>query len=193
VRPGDIKFKDLNGDGVIDSYDRTVIGRGDVAAIQYGFGFDLAYKAFSIGAFFQGQAQADIQLGGNSIQPFSGDGGVGNAYSIITDRWTPDNPRQNAFYPRLAYGGPNNSNNNQGSNWWVKDASFLKLRTIEAGYSFPKQAFKRLGVESARLYFIGTNIATFSKFKLWDVELNTSNGVKYPQVTAYALGLNIGF
>lgn len=193
VRPGDIKYKDLNGDGVIDAFDQKVIGTGDVPFIIYGFGFDLTYKSLSIGAFFQGQADANIMLQGNSIQPFSGDGGEGNAYSIITDRWTPENPNQNAFYPRLAFGGPKNSNNNQTSTWWQKDASFVKLRTLRLTYSFPKTTFEKIGVKNCYVYFIGENILTFSKFKLWDVELNTSNGVRYPQVAAYSLGLHFNF
>jgi len=193
VRPGDIKYKDLNGDGKIDAYDKTAIGTGDVPFILYGFGFDLSYKKFSLGAFFQGQAKADIMIGGQSIQPFSGDGGSGNAYSIVTDRWTPQNQNQNAFYPRLAYGGPKNANNNQGSTWWQKDASFIKLRTLKASYSFSKDAFKSLGIKSAYIYAIGENLISFSKFKLWDVELNTSNGVRYPQVAAYSLGLHFDF
>ncbi|MDQ6762970.1 MAG: TonB-dependent receptor [Bacteroidota bacterium] len=193
VRPGDIKFKDLNGDGKIDAFDQTVIGTGDVPFILYGVGFDLTYKNFSIGAFFQGQAKANIILSGNSIQPFSGDGGVGNAYSIITDRWTPENPNQNAFYPRLGFGGPKNSNNNQPSTWWQKDASFVKLRTVKFAYTFPDATFTKFGIKGAYLYLIGENVLTFSKFKLWDVELNTSNGVRYPQVAAYSMGVHFEF
>ncbi|HEY8967873.1 MAG TPA: hypothetical protein VIM64_02245, partial [Puia sp.] len=193
VMPGDIKYKDLNGDGVIDAFDQKPISYGDVPTILYGFGFNVAYKAFSLGAFLQGQAHAQIVLGGNSIQPFSGDGGEGNAYAVITDRWTPGSTNPHPFYPRLGYGGPANANNNQTSDWWVRDASFLKVRTAEFAYTFPASTFKRLGVQGARLYFIGTNLATFSKFKLWDVELNTSNGVKYPQVAAYSLGITLTF
>lgn len=193
VRPGDIKYKDLNGDGVIDAYDKRPIGTGDVPNILYGFGFDVSYKNFSLGAFFQGQSQADIMLSGSSIWPFAGDGGEGNAYSNITDRWTPENPNQNAFYPRLAFGGPKNANNDQTSTWWEKKSSFLKLRTLQLDYTFPNETFKSLGVKGARLYFVGTNVLSFSKFKLWDVELNTSNGVRYPQVAAYSMGIHLTF
>ncbi len=193
VRPGDIKYKDLNGDGKIDAFDQTVIGTGDVPFVLYGFGFDLTFKNLSIGAFFQGQTDASIMLGGNSIQPFSGDGGEGNAYSIITDRWTSANPNQNAFYPRLAFGGPKNSNNNQTSTWWQKDATFLKMRTLKFAYTFPKSTFQKVGIKGCYVYFIGENLLTFSKFKLWDVELNTSNGVRYPQVAAYSLGIHFTF
>jgi hypothetical protein len=170
-----------------------VIGNGDVPNILYGFGFDLSYKNVSLGAFFQGQSEASILLRGNSIQPFSGDGGEGNAYSIITDRWTPENPNQNAFYPRLGFGGPKNNNNNQVSTWWQKDASFLKLRTVKASYTFPKSTFSKLGIRGAYIYVLGENVLTFSKFNLWDVELNTSNGVRYPQVAAYSMGVHFDF
>ena len=193
VRPGDIKFKDLNGDGIIDAYDRKVIGNGDVPAILYGFGFDLTYKNFSLGAFFQGQAQATFFINGNSIQPFSGDGGEGNAYAVITDRWTPENQNQNAFYPRLGFGGPKNNNNNQQSTWWLKNADFLKIRTVQFSYTFNKTTFKKIGINNVQLYFLGENILTISKWKLWDPELNTTNGVRYPQVAAYSLGIHFNF
>ena len=193
VRPGDIKYKDLNGDGIIDAYDRKVIGNGDVPFLLYGFGFDLSIKNFSIGAFFQGEGRATRMLSGNSIQPFSGDGGEGNAYSIITDHWTPENPDQHAFYPRLGFGGPRNNNNNQASTWWLKDVSFLKLRTVQVTYSFNKNAFSKLGVKGVQLYLLGQNLLTVSKFKLWDPELNTSNGVRYPQVAVYSAGIHFDF
>lgn len=193
VRPGDIKFKDLNGDGKIDAYDKKAIGTGDVPFILYGFGATLNYKNFGVSAFFQGQAEANIMLSGSSIQPFKGDGGEANAYSNITDRWTPQNPNQNAFYPRLAFGGPKNANNDQVSTWWQKDASFIKLRTVKCSYSFPKTAFQKLGIRSSYIYLIGENLLTFSKFKMWDVELNTTNGVKYPQVAAYSMGVHFDF
>ncbi len=193
VRPGDIKYKDLNGDGIIDTYDRKVIGNGDVPFLLYGFGFDLTIKNFSIGAFFQGEGKATRMLSGNSIQPFSGDGGEGNAYAIITDRWTPEKPNQNAFYPRLGFGGPKNNNNNQQSTWWLKDVSFLKLRTVQITYDFNKNTFSKLGLKGVQLYLLGQNLLTFSKFKLWDPELNTSNGVRYPQVAVYSVGIHFNF
>jgi len=104
----------------IDAYDRRPVSYGDVPTILYGFGFDLSYKGFTVGAFLQGQSHAQIYLDGSSIKPFSGDGGNGNAYSVITDRWTPENPKEHPFYPRLAYGGPKNANNDQFSSWWVR-------------------------------------------------------------------------
>lgn len=193
VKPGDIKYHDLNNDGVINAYDVTRIGRGNVPAIVYGFGVNLAYKNFSLGAFFQGTGKVERYISGKAIQPFSTDGGISNAYAIATDRWTPEYPRQDAFYPRLAYGDAANNNNTQASTWWIKDVSFLRLKNADLGYTFPQATFRRLGVKSARVYLMGYNLLTFSKFKLWDPELETGNGTTYPNVRTLSVGLSAQF
>jgi len=190
ILPGDIKYKDLNGDGVIDAFDKTIIGRGDVPASVFGMGFMLQYKNWDLGAFFQGQHNADIMLSGDAIQPFTASGGLSNVYANATDRWTIENPSQDVFYPRLSYGS--NNNNFQPSTWWKRDVSFIRLKTVDLGYTF-KSGFKSIGVQNLRVYFSGYNLATFSKFKLWDPELNTSNGTKYPLVATYSLGFNVRF
>ncbi|WP_454801627.1 SusC/RagA family TonB-linked outer membrane protein [Mucilaginibacter phyllosphaerae] len=193
ILPGDIKYKDLNGDGVINAYDATRISRGDVPAIVYGFGLNVSYKNFNLGGFFQGTAQAQRYIAGKAIQPFSTDGGISNAYAVATDRWTPDNPSQNVLYPRLAYGDAANANNTLTSSWWVKDASFIRLKTAEFGYTLPKTAFRKLGVKSARIYMMGYNLLTISKFKFWDPEISTGNGTTYPNVKTLSLGINAQF
>jgi TonB-linked SusC/RagA family outer membrane protein len=193
IKPGDIKYKDLNGDGVINAYDVTKIGKGDVPSLVYGFGFNTQYKGFSIGAFFQGTGRADRYISGNAIQPFSTNGGISNAFANITDRWTPENPNPNAFYPRLAYGDAANNNNTQTSSFWVKDVSFIRLKTMDIGYTFPKALFNKLGVKAARVYIQGYNLFTFSQFKLWDPELNTGNGTSYPNNKTLSLGLSAQF
>ena len=104
VKAGDIKYKDLNNDGQIDAYDQTYISRGDVPTTVYGFGFTVGWKDLSVGMMFQGVAGAERVLNGSSINPFNGGGGSGNLYSNIDDRWTEENPDQNAFYPRLSSG-----------------------------------------------------------------------------------------
>lgn len=193
VLPGDIKYRDLNGDGKIDAYDQQQIGRGDVPAIVYGFGLNLSYKQFYVSAFFQGQAKADVQLSGRGILPFNGDGGVSNIYAIATDRWTPDNPRQDAFYPRLAFGQADNYNNTLPSSWWVKDMSYIRLKSAELGYLLPQQYLRRVGISSGKVYLSGFNLLTFSNFKLWDVEMSTSNGGAYPNITTFSAGINLQF
>ena len=120
VKAGDIKYKDLNNDGQIDAYDQTYISRGDVPTTVYGFGFTIGWKDLSVGMMFQGVAGAERVLNGSSVNPFNGGGGSGNLYSNIGDRWTEENPDQNAFYPRLSYGSEttSNINNFQKSTWW---------------------------------------------------------------------------
>lgn len=188
LMPGDIKYKDLNGDGKIDSFDRTIIGRGDLPSTTYGFGFSLTYKNFDFGLFFQGQDNADILL---NIPSFANSGGLGNMLAVAADRWTPTNPRQDAVYPRLSYGGTN-SNNYQASTWWLRDISFLRLKNADFGYTL-KEGIKKLGIKRLRIYGMGYNVFTISKFKLWDPELNTNNGTRYPLTSNYSLGLTANF
>lgn len=192
VLPGDIKYKDMNQDGVIDNLDKIKIGIGDVPRITYGVGFNVFWKHFDLGAFFQGTSQADRLLKDRGILPFSGGSGAGNVYAIATDRWTEENPNPNATYPRLSY-GTEYGNNTQESSWWVRDVSFLRLKTAEIGYTFPATMFQAIGVTNARMYVMGVNLLTFSKFDLWDPELNTNNGSKYPNVRTISAGLNVSF
>ncbi|WP_326991403.1 TonB-dependent receptor [Chitinophaga sp. 212800010-3] len=193
VKPGDIKYKDLNGDGIINSADIAKIGRGDVPAMVYGFGMDISWKGFNFAFLFQGVSDADRMLQGSAIIPFNGGGGVTNAFAIATDRWTVDNPRQDAFYPRLAYGEAENKNNTQPSSWWVKDVSFMRLKSAQIAYNLPSDVLKRYGIRASAVYLQGINLLTFSKFKLWDPELNTDNGSAYPNVRTISLGVNLKF
>ena len=191
---GDIKYKDLNSDGVIDDYDKCLIGQGDVPKIYYGFGADLQVGDFSIGALFAGNAKADRCLGGNAIYPFNDGSGIANLYANITDRWSADDPtNQDVFYPRLHHGNNANQNNMKTSTWWQKDVSFLRLKQLTIAYQFPKQLINKTFLKSARIYLMGTNLLTFSKFKLWDPELNTNNGTSYPNVRTYSVGVNVSF
>lgn len=196
LRPGDIKYSDLNGDGLINDYDKTQIGRGDVPNKVYGFGLSASYKGFALSTFFQGTHGADIMLGGSGIFPFNGGGGLSNAYEIATDRWTPSSPRQDAFYPRLAYGEADNTNNTLESSWWVKDVNFLRLKSAQLSYNLPTKFAEKIYLKNAAIYLIGNNLLTFSDWKLWDPELNTggrANGSKYPITKTLSLGINVKF
>ena len=191
---GDIKYKDLNKDGVIDDYDQCLIGQGDVPKIYYGFGADLQIGDFSIGALFAGNAKVDRCLSGNAIYPFNDGSGISNLYANITDRWSADNPtNQDVFYPRLHHGNNANQNNMKTSTWWQKDVSFLRLKHLTFAYQLPKSLINKTFLNSARIYLMGTNLLTFSKFKLWDPELNTNNGTAYPNVRTYSIGVNVSF
>ena len=195
VKAGDIKYKDLNNDGQIDAYDQTYISRGDVPTTVSGFGFTVGWKDLSVGMMFQGVAGAERVLNGSSVNPFNGGGGSGNLYSNIGDRWTEENPDQNAFYPRLSYGSEttSNINNFQKSTWWVRNMNFLRLKTLQISYNLPKPWVNKVHLKNAAVYVMGTNLFTLSRFKLWDPELNTDNGASYPNTTSYSVGINFTF
>ena len=195
VKAGDIKYKDLNNDGQIDAYDQTYISRGDVPTTVYGFGFTVGWKDLSVGMMFQGVAGAERVLNGSSVNPFNGGGGSGNLYSNIGDRWTEENPDQNAFYPRLSYGSEttSNINNFQKSTWWVRNMNFLRLKTLQISYNLPKPWVNKVHLKNAAVYVMGANLFTLSRFKLWDPELNTDNGASYPNTTSYSVGINFTF
>ncbi|KAA8485376.1 TonB-linked SusC/RagA family outer membrane protein [Arcticibacter tournemirensis] len=194
-RVGDIRYRDLNGDNIIDAYDQARIGNGDVPNLVYGAGFNVTFKGFYVGAFFQGINGADRLLGGDGIIPFNNSNGGerSNLYSIAEDRWTEDNPVSDPFYPRLAFGNSANRNNAVASSWWVKDIDFIRLKTVDIGYNLPAGSLKNLSVKSARIYFQGVNVLYWSKFKLWDPELNTSNGASYPNTRTFSLGAQVNF
>lgn len=193
VKPGDIKYRDLNHDGKIDAYDVSAIAQGDLSPLTFGAGFDAVYKGFFLNVFFTGNNNAKRYINGTAIQPFSTTGGISNAFSNITDRWTELNPSQDVFYPRLAYGNAANANNTAVSSWWIKDVSFIRLKNIDLGYHLPQFLSKKWGVKSAMIYLQGYNILTISKFKLWDPEEGSANGTQYPNVKTIALGLRAAF
>lgn len=190
LRPGDIKYRDLNGDGEITAVDETSIGRTTVPEIVYGFGATLRWKSLDFGFFFQGVANTDRLLGGETWLPGSSLG-AGNIYSNIDDRWTPENPSQNAFWPRM--GDKAVANNEQASTWWLRDMSFLRLKNLELGYSLPSLWVNKVGVRSCRVFLRGTNLLTFSKFQLWDPELESNDGLRYPQMKSVSVGLSVNF
>ena len=192
TKPGDIKYKDLNGDGVIDDYDRKAISRGDVPRIYYGFGGDARWKNFGLGILFQGVADAERILNGQGIRPFMSTSGGGTLYANIDDRWSPENPNNtDVFYPRLSWGqnSQSNQNNFRTSTWWKKDVSFLRLKQFTISYYFPR-AWQGPVIKGGRFYIMGENVFTWSKFDLWDPELNTDNGISYPNVRTISFGVN---
>jgi TonB-linked SusC/RagA family outer membrane protein len=193
VKPGDIKFKDLNGDGRIDAYDQGPIGYGSVPELVYGFGTNITWKGFSIGAFFKGMGNVDISLNGEGFQPFQLGGDRGNLLTQVQDRWTPSNPNPNATYPRLTYPSSDNMNY-ENSSWWVKSGSFLRLQSLDASYSLPKRPWMNsAGLGSVRIFLTGYNVATFSSFKMWDVELGDGKGARYPLIKSFNVGLELRF
>lgn len=192
VRPGDIKYMDVNGDGVVDALDYSPIGGTWDPKIVYGFGLNMQYKEFDFGFFFQGNGKTDRIIGRASyFIPGSGMGALGNMYDNVHDRWTVDNPRQDVFYPRLTAG--QNENNQQASTWWLKDMSMLRLKSVELGYNLPTELVRSMSISGLRIHLRGTNLLTFSNFKMWDPEIDNTEGSRYPLVKSVSAGLSINF
>lgn len=193
VQPGDIKYRDINGDGQVDQYDRVAIGYTTIPEINYGFGVSVGYKGFDASIFFNGVDHVSRQIGGTNLYGASSSPQLtGQVFKDVAQKhWTVENQNANAPYPRL---GTTRSNNNvQTSDYWTRDMSFLRLKNAELGYTFPKGWTRKAGIQAFRLYISGTNLLTFSKFKLWDPELDTACGTKYPITRNVSLGLNINF
>ena len=188
---GDIKYKDVNGDGVVNSNDQVALGLPTVPEIQYGFGLSGGFKNFDASFFFQGNARVSLFIdpgtGGNGIAPFAN---RRNALTLIADDyWTETDPDVHAFWPRLSAEPLNN--NVQTSTWWLRNGAFLRLKTVEVGYNLPK-AFKKIGLQNTRFYFSGENLMVFSPFDLWDPEMGRG-GLGYPPNRRFNFGVQLSF
>jgi TonB-linked SusC/RagA family outer membrane protein len=200
VLPGDIKYQDVNGDGHIDDYDIVPIGNSNIPKIQYGFAGTVAWKGIDVSVFFRGSGKVDYFMGGTGYYPFAG-GETGNVLSIVknqANRWTPasysgnpatENP--NARFPRLTYG--KNDNNNRNSTFWLADASFIRLKTVEIGYTLPSKWTEKIYMTNLRVSVIGDNLYVWDKVKLWDPEQASSNGAVYPLTRSYSIVLQFSF
>ncbi len=193
VRPGDIKYRDVNGDGVVNTFDKVAIGYTTIPEINYGFGVSLAYKGIDFSVFFQGVAHVTRIIGGQNLFGASSQiHKLGQIYEdVALNRWTLENQNPNAPYPRLSLNKV--ENNQQASTYWQKDMSFMRLKNMEIGYTIPKKITKKAGLSTVRLYVQGLNLLTFSEFKLWDPELDSSYGNVYPTMRTYTFGVNLNF
>lgn len=205
-RPGDIKYKDVNGDGKIDDDDIVPLNYSNVPFIQYGFALDWNYKAFRVSVLFEGVSKVQYFQGGRGFYPFMNES-RGNLLSMVanpSNRWIPreyaeangidpalaENP--NAKFPRLTYGG--NANNNKQSTFWLADGKYLRLKNVDISYRFTNNWLKtRVGVESATLSLIGENLHVWDKVKLFDPSQASGNGAEYPLQRMYTLQLNLTF
>jgi TonB-linked SusC/RagA family outer membrane protein len=196
VQPGDIKYKDINGDGVIDSGDNVAIGATTRPNLIYGIGLSARWKGLDINVHFQGAGKSSYCIEGMSVWAFS-QNEVGNVLvDLVKDSWidseisgTEATMNPNASYPRLTYG--NNPNNNRASSFWLRNGSYLRLKTFEVGYSLPQKWVNKIHSKKIRVFFIGTNLLTFSDFKLWDPEMGSTNGTRYPLSRSFSFGFNI--
>jgi hypothetical protein len=189
---GDIKYRDVNGDGVITENDMVPIGHPQIPEIVYGFGGTIGYKNFDISAFFQGSARSSFFINPQNISPFVINGGAQNGLLdvIAQDHWSEENRDPYAFWPRMSQTFV--ENNNQSSTWWMRDGSFLRLKNVEAGFNLPIGLTERMHMNNLRIYFSGSNLAVWSKFDLWDPEMG-GNGLGYPIQSVYNLGVQIDF
>ena len=191
---GDIKYVDVCRDGVIDELDMVPIGYPTVPEIIYGFGFSYGFKGFDLSVFFQGLGNESFWISYNNVSPFFDTSSrIGNnqlAKFIADSHWSENNRDAYAVWPRLA---PTMvENNNKRNTWFMRDGSFLRLKQLECGYTFPAKMTRIIGIENMRLYFSGSNLFCFSKFKLWDPEMG-SDGLGYPIQRVINVGLNINF
>ncbi len=189
VQPGDIKYKDINNDGIVNDNDMVPIGYPSVPEFSYGFGLSAGYKNWDISFFFQGQGHNSFFIDPSRIAPFMN---YRNAVSYIADdHWSPNNPVSHAFWPRLSTEN-NASNYKKESTWWLRDGRYLRLKTIELGYSLPKNTLRKVGLSNLRFYFSGLNLLCFSSFNLWDPEMG-DNGLGYPLQRVYNIGVQFDF
>ena len=196
IAPGDIKYVDLNNDGVINSFDRKRgVGNPQNPEIVYGFGLNVEYKGFYASAFFQGVANTSVVLGGTTPEgwfPFNWGVDQSNYRTFALDRWTEQNQSQNVLMPRLHKSNVNAANNRAASTWWLRDGSFLRLKNVEVGYNIPKIMLTKLNVQSARVYIMGYNLTVWDHIKHWDPETGNSNGgLNYPLPSTITFGLEL--
>jgi TonB-linked SusC/RagA family outer membrane protein len=184
---GDIKYKDLNKDGVIDQLDVTQIGRKFAPLVFFGLSLGAEYKGFDFSALIQGVANRDVYVGGSSIWAFQNNG-FGQAYENNLNRWTPATATT-ATYPRLNIGS--NGNNHAQSSFWLRNGDYVRLKQIELGYSVPQKWLTRIKLDNIRLFARGYNLLTFQSKELDDRDPEVISAFSYPMQRLLNFGLNI--
>lgn len=199
ILPGDIKYKDVNGDGVITDDDKVPLGYRETPGLQYGLGLSANWKNWGINMLFQGTGKCDFFVGGSGPHAFH-DGKRGNILQVMVDgnRWIPkeisgteatEDP--NADWPRLTY--TNNNNNNCKSTYWLKERKYLRLRNLEITYDLPQMWTRKFLVSNMRIGFIGQNLFTWAPFKWWDPEGTNGSGSSYPINRTYSCYIQFSF
>jgi len=193
---GDVKYRDINGDDIISNLDRVPMGFSTNPEIQYGFGSSFGYKTIDFSLFFQGSARYSFMMSPNNYAPFIDVGNVGSLGNramlqlIADDHWSESNRDPYAAYPRLSTEAEFGNNNNfVPSNYWLRTVSYLRLKSVEFGYTVPEKITKDLKV---RIYGSGTNLLTISDFTDWDPEMR-GNGLRYPIQRVFNLGVQVNF
>lgn len=202
VQPGDIKYKDVNGDGVVNDGDRVAIGATSRPNLIYGLGGSANWKGLDVNVHFQGAGKSTFFTYGKCVWTFT-EGEWGNIFKgMLDNRWVdaetaeklgiPANENPNASYPRLSYLGDGASNNNyRNSTYWLRNGRYLRLKTIDIGYTLPKNIVNRMHFNNIRIFMVGTNLLTWSSFKTWDPEMGDPRGESYPLTKSVSLGLSV--
>ena len=185
---GDIKYHDVSGDGRITDEDKVPIGFPTDPEIIYGFGISTGYKSIDFSCFFQGSARSSFWIDPVATSPFVEEKQLLKAYA--DSHWSEEYQDIYALWPRLS--AINLSNNTQRSTWFMRDGAFLRLKSLEIGYTLPMTVLQKIGLDNARFYVSGTNLLCFSRFKLWDIEMG-GNGLGYPIQKSYNFGLTVSF
>ncbi len=200
VQPGDIKYKDVNGDGIIDGGDECAIGATDRPNLIYGLGVSVAWKGFDFNLHFQGAGKSTFMTYGKNVYAFS-EGQWGNVFKgLLENRWVDAEtaqmlgiqPNENpaADYPRLSYGG--NGNNFRNSTFWLRDGRYLRLKNLDIGYTLPKQIVNKIHFQNIRFYVSASNLFFLhKKFSIWDPESLQPRGEDYPITKAVTLGMQV--
>ena len=200
VQPGDIKYKDVNGDGIIDGGDECAIGATDRPNLIYGLGLSVAWKGFDFNLHFQGAGKSTFMTYGKNVYAFS-EGQWGNVFKgLLENRWVDSetasmlgiqpNENVNADYPRLSYTG--NSNNFRNSTFWLRDGRYLRLKNLDIGYTLPKQIVNKIHFQSIRFFVSASNLFFLhKKFSIWDPESLQPRGEDYPITKAVTLGMQV--
>lgn len=199
VMPGDIKYRDLNNDGVIDVNDATFIGYPETPRLIYGFSAFVNYKNFEFSCAFQGSGKRTFFINAKAISPFYGNHAMLQA--IYDDHWSEDNQNSQAFWPRLST--QNIVTHNPQEDWYsgvetrkstyfMRECSFLRCTAITLAYNLPRKALKKMRMQNIKVFASTNNPFCISSFKLWDVELG-ENGFNYPLQRTFSLGFNVNF
>lgn len=209
VMPGDIKYKDVNGDGAVNDGDIVAIGSTSKPNLIYGLGLSATWKGLDVSLHFQGAGKSQFFTYGKCIWAFT-EGQWGNIIKgTLDNRWVdaetaqklgiPANENPNASYPRLSYTDNGNGNttiyeyknNYRNSTYWLRNGSYVRLKTIDVGYTLPKKVVNKIHFNNVRIFMTGTNLLTWSSFKLWDPEMGASRGEQYPLAKSVTLGLSV--
>ncbi|MDF3078477.1 MAG: TonB-dependent receptor [Sphingobacteriaceae bacterium] len=190
VAPGDIKYKDLNGDGLVDQNDITAIGNSTVPENVYSFSTGVTFKNISLDVLFQGASRSSVWMVGD----LGWDNSWGNYFPEHRNRWTPETA-STATYPRFLQKADGAQQNYLLSDFWLRDGRYIRLKNVQLGYQLPKKVLGKLPIENVRFYANAYNLITWDQVKRIDPESNPdqNNGQFYPQQRIINFGLNVGF